>query len=407
MNASAPPSVDPADLERLRAGQPPESVAALRALTVGAEIWADFFVERTLAGYVGAGGSKVKFLVGPAGTGKTHALRYLCLRATDAGFQSCFVDLTAIRMQYFHQLYGAIAAAIDVAPLIGAFAGRVVRRFGYDPAGVTPGVTFVSWMESHRALPREALAREVRDETDAEIGAHQFTSAFGRWVRALVLDQLGARPLPPVEKTALLDWFCARKAARRDLRQHNIYAAVDRVSARAMLRSLLAFLRACGCRGLLVAVDNLDDLMALRPEYTTRRYKYARGARTDAYESIRQLIDDVDEMAGACFLFAADALLLTDQTSGLPSYNALWLRIQNEVVTSDFNRFADIVEMGRILAQWTPDHARDMLSRLAVLSGEAVDGAAFAALSPRVDNLRALVVRALGTAAADGAGSLP
>ncbi len=385
------------DLVLLREGMPPQTDSLLMALTVGAEIWSEFFLERALTGYVGRGGSKVKFLVGAPGTGKTHTLRYLCLRAADMGFASCYVDMTTVRMQYFHQLYGAIAAGIDVPSLIADFASHVIRRLGYDPADIPESPSFARWMEEQRTRPREALMREVRDETDSEIADHQFTSAFGNWVRALVLDHLGESVLPVAERTALLDWFQTRKALRRDLKQNHIYTPIDRMSARAMLRSLLVFLRACGRQGLFVAVDNLDDLMALRPEeYTARRYKYARAARTDAYESIRQLIDDVDEMKSACFLFAADALMLADQTLGLPSYNALWLRIQNEVVTAEFNPFADVIETRRIQAQWTPEHRRELVARLAALSGTEGVAAHVAGIAlPTVHDLKAAIIQTL------------
>jgi hypothetical protein len=75
--------------------------------------------------------------------------------------------------------------------------------------------------------------------------------------------------------------------------------------------------------------------------------RYTRLRRDDAYESIRQLIDDIDNMHHLLFLLCCDRELMENDSYGVKSYSALWLRIQNEVVSSRFNRFADIIDLDR------------------------------------------------------------
>ena len=44
------------------------------------------------------------------------------------------------------------------------------------------------------------------------------------------------------------------------------------------------------------------------------------------------------------------------ENAGLKAYQALWMRIQNEIVGERFNRFADMVDLDLLAAQeYTPD----------------------------------------------------
>ena len=78
---------------------------------------------------------------------------------------------------------------------------------------------------------------------------------------------------------------------------------------------------------------------------------YTKMKREDTYESIRQLIDDIDSMKNIMFVYAFDRELIDNENAGLKSYQALWMRIQNEIVGERFNRFADMVDLDRLAAQ--------------------------------------------------------
>ena len=51
------------------------------------------------------------------------------------------------------------------------------------------------------------------------------------------------------------------------------------------------------------------------------------------------------------FVYAFDRGLMDDENAGLKSYQALWMRIQNEIVGERFNRFTDMVDLDRLAAQ--------------------------------------------------------
>ena len=119
---------------------------------------------------------------------------------------------------------------------------------------------------------------------------------------------------------------------------------VSKYNARNLLRSLCEVIHLSGRPGLLVVIDDLEQLISKSADGSIR---YTKGRRDDAYESIRQLIDDIDSMRYILFLFCMDREMLEDDSLGFKSYQALWMRMQNEVVSMRFNRFADIVDLDR------------------------------------------------------------
>ena len=150
------------------------------------------------------------------------------------------------------------------------------------------------------------------------------------------------------EEGALRRWFRAEKVGLTELRPLRLYKRADRYNARAFLRSLAALGRQAGFRGLLVAVDNLDALMERDPE--TGRLRYTRGVRDEAYEAIRELVDDVDEAHGVLWLFAGRRAVLEDERAGISSYEALRLRLLPEVRSSRFNPYDDVVDLDQARA---------------------------------------------------------
>lgn len=56
-------------------------------------------------------------------------------------------------------------------------------------------------------------------------------------------------------------------------------------------------------------------------------------------------------MKNIMFLYAFDRELIDNENAGLKSYQALWMRIQNEIVGERFNRFTDMADLDWLAAQ--------------------------------------------------------
>ena len=66
------------------------------------------------------------------------------------------------------------------------------------------------------------------------------------------------------------------------------------------------------------------------------------------------------------FLLCFDRVLLDNENYGMKSYQALWMRVQNEIVSPKFNAFADIIDLDRYADQfYTPEVLCEMAECLA------------------------------------------
>ena len=147
---------------------------------------------------------------------------------------------------------------------------------------------------------------------------------------------------------------------------------VSKYTARNLLRSLCEVIHLSGRPGLLVVIDDLEQLIS---KSTDGQIRYTKGRREDAYESIRQLIDDIDSMRYVLFLFCMDREMAEDESLGIKSYQALWMRMQNEVISPRFNRFADIVDLDRYGDEvYAEDQMMEMSRKLVgILNREGID----------------------------------
>ena len=168
----------------------------------------------------------------------------------------------------------------------------------------------------------------------------------------------------------LLGWMAGDSGSVTlwQLKKLQIFTRIDRYNARNMLLSVLEIARRVGLSGLLVCVDCVEDIVVgKKPE--TGRPKYARAARDDAYEGFRELIDDVDSLERIMFIIAARPELIEDDKNGIRSYDALWLRIQDEIECEQPDKFADLLHLDEIM---NPSQAElaDLATRLLDLRQE-------------------------------------
>lgn len=165
---------------------------------------------------------------------------------------------------------------------------------------------------------------------------------------------LGYPVLEEQSKTLLLGWLLGDRTVKlAQLRALGLSPSrITKYNARHMLRSLAEVVHMGGYAGLFVTVDDLDILIS---RSSLELLHYTKMKREDTYESIRQLIDEIDSLKHLMFLFAFDRSLMDDENAGLKSYQALWMRIQTEILGERFNCFSDIVDLDVMAAlEYTP-----------------------------------------------------
>jgi len=343
------PAVREEALESLRRGEPPPDWQALKAITVGERegIW-NFWRDHYLDDYIACGGSKVKFLTGKPGSGKTHALLLMLEEARRLGYVTFFASARQMRLNKFDSIYQAVLDAVDVEALVADYCDNVIRSLGYQPGQLAQEQDFFNWAQA-QGRAADSLRREIQEKLDELYQDRKINHSFAVAFTQLCAHRLGLRRLADGQKEILQEWLQGRTLPARALKPLKIFTRIDKYNARHMMASFLHLLRLCGRRGLCAAVDDLGALLERGPE---GRALYGRAARNEVYESLRQLVDDFAGFEGAFFVFAGRADLIHDEKGGFKSYEALWMRIQNEVSGSRPNKFADLFNQDLLVKEF-------------------------------------------------------
>lgn len=309
----------------------------------------DFWAEQYLDRYISRGGSKIKFITGGPGRSKSDCLREFLQNAAKRGYKTAEFSARKTWVHDFKEIYAAVLEAVDLDSCLAKCAGLVIKEMGFDPSEVSEGMNFADYL-TEKGQFDPITRRELRSQINAMFYKNKrMDSNFAVCMSLLTGNILGRPALEPVSRELLSDWLRGFKGVRiTELRKLGMSSSkVTKYNARNMLRSLAEVIKTAGSPGLVVGVD---DLEALVDSDLTADIRYTKLRREDAYESIRELIDDIDSMSGVMFVFAFNKKLLENEKTGFKSYQALWMRIQNEVEGERVNRFADIVDMDRTAA---------------------------------------------------------
>lgn len=349
----------------LRRGIAPGNQELLQELSVGIDFILDFWKDKYLTNYISQGGSKIKFVTGRNGSGKTHFLQLLSIEAEKMNYISITLSAKELWLHDFKEIYTTVLKRINLMDRLKLISFEVIRQLGYDPLLIPDGMTFVDYLSSIGQLG-PLIKREIRQQLE-----HMFLSNplldnnFAYACSLLVGGLLGHPVLEEPNRHLLLLWLEGdREAHLSSIRRLGLSPSkINRYNARHMLRSLVEICKMAGYNGVVISIDNMEILVT---KDNVENIHYTRMKREDAYESIRELIDEIDTLKNIMFVFSFDHKLIDDDTNGLKSYQALWMRIQNEVDNTRFNRFTDIVDLDRLIEEvYTPEILIEMSSRLA------------------------------------------
>ena len=233
-------------------------------------------------------------------------------------------------------------------------AENLVRGMGYEPSEIPEGQTFIDYLAQENmsdALNRREIRTQLKEMfLDNPLLDNNFALACSMLTGSI----LGYPVLEDQSRDMLLGWLSGDRTVKlTQLRSLGLSPArITKYNARHMLRSLAEVIRMGGFSGLFIAIDDLEILIS---RSSLEEIHYTKMKREDTYESLRELIDDIDSLHNIMFLCGFDRALLDDENAGIKSYQALWMRIQNEVSGRRFNRFSDLIDVDMLAYQeYTP-----------------------------------------------------
>lgn len=294
------------------------------------EAWLDIVRTEYLDTFVREGGAAVKVIVPADDAGKQALRAGLRALAADAGLQFATVDGETTRLHMIDKLFHAVARQVDWEHLTHTYLARLLVEQGLRLPEGPDGLTLAT-VAAANAYPELLLRTEVHRWLWRALAED---AAMSREFRLAQL-QLCLALLDPTEDPALAqsvrDWLQGDLRLISTVKRAQIYQRIARHNARHMLDSLVHWLRLGGLGGLILLLDIARYAQAVRPSERGSGFYYSTPAALDAYEVVRQFIDATDEAAYCFIAVTAGPEFLHDERRGLRSYQALAMRVADDV----------------------------------------------------------------------------
>lgn len=361
---------EPKSIASLKTGNVPSDRALLKIITVGMDPLTGFIRDQYLSDYIQRGGSKIKFVTGRPGSGKTHFSACLLQEADAVNYLTVSFSAKDIWLHDFKEIYLEIFRQADIEHVLKGCANRIIKELGYDPALIAPGKNFMDYL-SERGEADPISRGEIRTALRQYFTRNPLLdNNFAYCCSLLTGGILGHPVLESSSREMILAFLNGDKSVKMSqLRALGLSPSrITKYNARYLLRSLAEVVHLAGYAGMMVTIDDMEQILNRSAE---KGLRYSKMRRDDTYENIRQLIDDIDNMHHILFMLVYDRELLDNENYGIKSYQALWMRIQNEVVSTRFNGFADIIDLDRYAdAFYTEETLCEMSERLAEVLGK-------------------------------------
>ncbi len=314
------------------------------------EQYVEFLSAEYLAEYITDGGATVKFVVAPDDVTSDSFSASLVDAATRHGFMPVRVDAVGTRIHLMDQVYFDVAHQIDWSALARVATRRAMTASGYWPPPELPEseAIGVDALAAHHRVDVAELTRDLNRRLQTDV-MHDYSMAQEFRIAMLRLCQaeLATGQVSEAERDAVIAWLHGELRQMSLLRTATIFRRIGRHNARQMLFSLCHWIATNGYSGVALELDIRRLGFARRPLPEERNgFYYTKAALLDAYEMLRQLVDNSDELAKCCVVIVAAPEFLTDDHRGVAAYQALKLRIHDEVRDrSRQNPFASLIRL--------------------------------------------------------------
>lgn len=296
------------------------------------ETWRATMRRDYLGNYLAAGGAAVKVVVATE-EGREAVRLALAQDAARDGFRYAHVDSAKSRVHLVHQFVSDVASQLPWTDIAKHVVADALREKHYTLPGSGD-------------LSLKALA-EANDQTEAEVVkdlrkiissrvfqnynlSREFRTAATVLCRA-VYDHDAEVQAEAADVRAWLDGTLQRITL---LRRHGIFRKIGRANARQIFYSIAAWLSGSGEKGLIVTIDVARYVLG-KDAPPAAFAAYTKLAELDFSEVLRQFIDATDDLQGVLLVFLTDERFVREEKRGLRAYDALRLRLSDDVRDRD------------------------------------------------------------------------
>ena len=308
--------------------------------------WLQVINTEYLREYIQEGGAGVKFLV--PNEDLSHEKVYDGIRKTagDQGYVVVLADSAATKIHMIDRIFHEVARQIDWDDLACQFVLKIFKENGYEISS-TQGELSLQQIAILNSREERFLRLEFRKWLEKGIYRdYAMSQEFRIAMIRLCLAQLDKEGASPFLTNAIKEWLRGELSQISTLKDALIYQKITRYNARYMLFSLAHWLKLNNKSGLVLVLDISRYTITTRTRDQSAGFYYSIPGTLDAYEVLRQFIDGTDEMESCFIVVIASKPFLSDERRGVSRYDALKLRIWDEV--RDKNRqnpFASLIRI--------------------------------------------------------------
>lgn len=293
--------------------------------------WLSILHHEYLGSFVREGGGVVKFAVFPGEEVLKTCQQELDGLANREGYVLAKVDARFTKAHMVERLFQKIAKQVDWDELAYQFVLRLLEEHGHQ-IPLSRQDFSLRQIATLNERKEPMLRRDIQTWMEKSIeGDSGLCREFRMAMIRLCMAQLDAGDSDRVLATAVKEWLCGDLRLVSGVKKALIYQKISRHNARYMLSSLTRWLRLTGQGGLILTLDISRYFTKKDALPTDGSLSFSPSATMDLYELLRQFIDSADDMEGLLMVILAPQEFLTDTRRGVDRYEALKLRVWDDV----------------------------------------------------------------------------
>ncbi len=280
--------------------------------------------------FIRRGGSSVKFAVVEEAQDTKAIVSGVGSLAQEEDFVTIAADSRETKVQLIDLLFQEMAKQVDWDALAFECVQKLFRENDRQIPDQREGCTW-TLLASLNDCDEATIQRDVNSWLEQSLYQdYEMSREFRLAIIQLCVSQLDPVGRQSKEVAAIQSWLRGELKQMAVLKKLLIFQKVTRNNARDMIASLTHWVRTLGKSGVVLTID-ISAFMGPKNKGTTKSLSYTPSAVMDAYEMLRQFIDSCDDIEGFLLVVVTPKAFLADERLGLNRYEALKLRIWDDV----------------------------------------------------------------------------
>ena len=291
--------------------------------------WLKVLKTAYLQGFIRRGGSAVKFAVVEETQNTKPVTDGVGELSREEGFVTIAADARRTKVQLIDLLFREMARQIDWDALAFDYVKKLLKD---NQRRIPERREECRWssLSSLNGCDEATIQRDINSWLESTLFQDfHMSREFRLAMIQLCLAQLEAPDIRSKEAEGIKAWLRGELKHMSTLKKLLIFEKVNRSNARDLIASFAHWIRLLGKPGVVLTLD-ISAFTSGRKSGSSS-LSYSPSAVMDAYEMLRQFIDGSDEIEGLLVVVVTSQTFLSDQRMGLNRYEALKLRIWDDV----------------------------------------------------------------------------